>query len=204
VIIDPGHLVNELGESCLNSLLSSMKEDGFQAEDIGLIINTHSHFDHCEANEALVSRSKGGEAIIAMSKEEDEYRRTVGEKLCAILGIEPPKFEPLFYLTEGDLKLGREAKIELQVLATPGHSPGSVSLYFPNDKVLVSGDVIFFGGMGRTDFPGGSMTILKQSIEKLSRLDIECLIPGHSTELGNIIQGKSLVERNFQAVKLLI
>jgi metal-dependent hydrolase (beta-lactamase superfamily II) len=48
------------------------------------------------------------------------------------------------------------------------------------------------------------MSVLKQSIEKLAELDIECIIPGHSTELGGIIQGKSLVERNFQVVKLLV
>jgi glyoxylase-like metal-dependent hydrolase (beta-lactamase superfamily II) len=203
-IIDPGHIVNELGETCLNSLISSMEKDGFKAEEIGLIINTHTHPDHCEANDVLVSRSKGGKAIITLSKEEDEYWRTVGEKLYALFEREPPQFEPFFYLAEGNLKLGKEAKVNFQVLATPGHSPGSMSLYCPESRVLIVGDVIFFGGIGRTDLPGGSMSVLKQSIEKLAELDIECIIPGHSTELGDIIQGKSLVERNFQAVKLLV
>lgn len=115
-----------------------------------------------------------------------------------------PQFEPFVYLVEGDLILGKENRINLQVLHTPGHSPGSLSFYWPDSKVLIPGDVIFYGSVGRTDFPGGSITILKQSIEKLSKLEVEYLLPGHSTEYGSIIEGKERVERNFQALRFLI
>jgi glyoxylase-like metal-dependent hydrolase (beta-lactamase superfamily II) len=207
VIVDPGFVTDELGESCLDSLIASIEGDGFKAEDIGLIINTHSHPDHCDANQALVqkTRREAGikQALIAINQEEDEYRCTIGEKIYSLMGRKPPQIEPFFYLGEGDLVLGGRKGIKLQILHTPGHSPGSISLYWPDNKVLISGDVIFYGSVGRTDFPGGSLSTLKQSIEKLSKLEVECMIPGHSTEFGGIIQGKERVERNFQAIRLL-
>jgi len=70
--------------------------------------------------------------------------------------------------------------------------------------VLITGDVVFYGSVGRTDFPGGSITVLKQSIEKLSKLEVEYLLPGHSTEYGSIIEGKERVELNFKAVRFIV
>ena len=87
---------------------------------------------------------------------------------------------------------------------TPGHSPGSISLYLEEDKILVTGDVVFAGSIGRTDFPGGSPALLRKSIDELSRLDVECLVPGHSTEMGSIIIGKDKVRRNFYKIKMFI
>ena len=121
-----------------------------------------------------------------------------------MLGLKVPQFKPFIYLVEGDLILGKERQLNLQILHTPGHSPGALSIYWADNKVLIPGDVVFYGGVGRTDFPGGSITLLKQSIEKLSKLEVEYLLPGHSTEYGSIIEGKDKVERNFQAVRFLI
>jgi hydroxyacylglutathione hydrolase len=199
VIVDPGIIVDEMGENGYESLVKAMEQDGFNIKDIGLIINTHSHADHCQANEPIIEKSK---ADITLSEEEEEFRNTLGDRLNALFGIPSPEFTPTFFTGEGDLNLGNENKIELQVFLTPGHSPGSICLYWPSHKLLISGDVLFYGSIGRTDFPGGSISELKRSIDRLSELDIECLIPGHSTEYGNIIQGKSNIERNFQAVKL--
>lgn len=210
VIIDPGSIANELREACLDSLIISMQGDGLKVDDIGLIINTHTHPDHCEAMEAIVQKSqksgkgKATQALVALSREEEEYHRTVGKKLYSSLGLNVPQFELFIYLVEGNLILGKENRINLQVPHTPGHSPGSLSFYWTDSKVLIPGDVIFYGSVGRTDFHGGSITILKQSIEKLSKLEVECLLPGHSTEYGSIIEGKERVERNFQAVRFLI
>lgn len=207
VLIDPGHVVNELNERCLDQLLNSMQRDGLQPEDVGLIIDTHSHIDHCEANQILVekSRAKGGkgeikQALIALHKVDDDFRRTQGRRMTAILGREV-EFEPDFYLKEGKLNLGKENKLSLQILHTPGHSPGSISLYSPDKKVLITGDVVFYGSIGRTDLPGGDGKLLKQSIEKLSELDTDYLLPGHSTEYGAIIQGKDRVKQNFELIK---
>jgi glyoxylase-like metal-dependent hydrolase (beta-lactamase superfamily II) len=108
-------------------------------------------------------------------------------------------------LVEGDLSLGRDEKqVNLTVFHTPGHSPGSICIYWPDKKALITGDLVFNGSVGRTDFPGGSITTLKQSIERVSQLDVEYLLPGHSTEMGSIIEGKRRVEQNFRAIKFII
>jgi len=201
VIVDPGHITNEFSEACFDYLIKAMEGDGFKVDDIGLIVNTHSHPDHCQANELVVKKSG---AWITLSEEEDEFRNTLGEKLYSMLGVEVPQFTPLFYLREGRLNLGTKNKVELEIFQTPGHSPGSVCLYWPHNKILVTGDVVFYGSTGRTDFPSGSLSLLKKSIDRLSQLDVECLVPGHSTEYGSVVKGKVNVERNFQAVKLFL
>jgi len=201
VILDPGHINNEFGESCFDDLAKAIEADGFKIEDIGLIMNTHSHLDHCQANQLVVQKS---DAWITLSEEEDEFRRTSGERLNAMLGAKAPEFTPLFYLKEGDLNLGAKNKVQLQVFLTPGHSPGSVCFYWPETKILITGDVLFFGSIGRTDFPGGSLSLLKQSIDRLSKLDVEYVVPGHRTEYGSVIRDKKNVQRNFQAVKLFL
>ncbi len=201
VIVDPGHITNEMGEACLDYLNKAIEGDGFKVSDIGLIINTHSHPDHCQANELVIEKSG---AWVTLSEEEDEFRHTLGKKLYSMFRMKAPQFTPLFYLKEGALDLGTKNKIELQVFHTPGHSPGSVCLYWPDNKLLITGDVVFYGSIGRTDFPSGSLSLLKRSIDRLSQLDVECLVPGHSTEYGSIIKGKLNVERNFQAVKLFL
>jgi hydroxyacylglutathione hydrolase len=83
------------------------------------------------------------------------------------------------------------------VLLTPGHSPGSVSIYWPRLKVLIAGDVVFSQGVGRTDLPGGDAKLLKASIDRLSKLPVDLLIPGH----GTAIQGTERVRRNFEFIK---
>lgn len=201
VIVDPGHVTNEMGEACLDYLIKAIEGDGFKASDIGLIINTHSHPDHCQANESVIEKSG---AWVTLSAEEDEFRNTLGKKLYSMFRMKAPQFTPLFFLKEGTLDLGAKNKTELQVLHAPGHSPGSVCLYWSNQKLLITGDVVFYGSIGRTDFPSGSLSLLKRSTDRLSQLDVEYLVPGHSTEYGSVIKGKPNVERNFQAVKLFL
>jgi len=179
-----------------------MKKDGFKIEDVGLVIGTHSHPDHIEASDLVVEKSG---ALFALSREEDEFYGTMGKMFFQAFGGKAPEAKPFFYLKEGDLSLGaKDNKMAVKVLVTPGHSPGSVSLYLEKDKILISGDVIFAGSVGRTDFPGGSPSLLRKSIDRLSKLDVEYLVPGHGTEAGDIIAGKDKVKRNFYTVKMFI
>jgi len=202
VLVDPGHIRNELGEPCFDSLTQTMERDGFKMEDIGLVIATHSHPDHIEAAELVVERSG---ALFTLSREEDEFYRTMGMSFFQMFGAKPPQVNPSFYLKEGDLSLGaKDDRVAVKVVFTPGHSPGSVSLYLEEDKILISGDVVFAGSIGRTDFPGGSPSLLRKSIDELSQLDVEYLVPGHSTEMGSIIAGKDKVRHNFYTVKMFI
>jgi len=198
LIVDPGHISNEADEDCLGSLSQSMKKDGLQIKDLGLIINTHSHPDHCQSNEEIVNISG---AAVTMSEEDNSFRTTAGDRMYTMFGMRAPSFNPAFFLKEGDAKLGTD-DFNMQVLLCPGHSPGSVCLYLPDSKVLITGDVIFYMSVGRTDFPGGNTRLLQKSIERLSKLDVEYLIPGHNTEPNGIIRGREMIKRNFQAVKM--
>ena len=214
ILVDPGHIKNELGEPCFDSLTQAMEKDGFKTEDIGLVLCTHCHPDHFEAVDAIVNQN----TIFALSREEEQYRQEMGKLFFSTFGAKLPQVKPFFYLTEGNLNLGMKNKggplppqplpdeghkVNLRVLLTPGHSPGSISFYMEEEKILISGDVVFFGSVGRTDIPGGSPSVLRQSIDKLSQLDVEYLVPGHTTELGNVIAGKEKVKHNFQMVKML-
>jgi glyoxylase-like metal-dependent hydrolase (beta-lactamase superfamily II) len=203
VMVDPGQVLNELKEPCLDTLLRGLDKDGIQPEDIGLIISTHAHYDHFGASRSLVarSRSKGGQPkqtqLAIHEAEATEYMAKVPG-----MPVQQSWFEPNFYLEEGELNLGKgEGRVNLQVILTPGHTPGSISLYWPDKKVLITGDLLFYGGVGRTDF-GGDGKQLKQSIERLSQLDVEYVLPGHRTEFGAIIKGKDAVRQNFAAVRL--
>jgi hydroxyacylglutathione hydrolase len=202
VLIDPGHIGNEVGESCFDSLEQTMEKDGFKVQDIGLVIGTHCHPDHIEATDAVVEKSG---ALFTMSREEDEFYRTMGKSFFQAFGARAPQASPYFYLKNGDLSVGaKDNRVAARVLLTPGHSPGSVCLYLEDDKILISGDVVFVGSVGRTDFPGGSPLLLKKSIDELSQLDVEYLVTGHSTEAGSLVTGKEAVKRNFYAVKMFI
>jgi hydroxyacylglutathione hydrolase len=197
IIIDPGHITNEAGLACFASLEQAMLTDKIKIENIGLIINTHSHADHCMANEIIIQRSG---ASVTLSKEEDNFRLTAGKSMYSRFGHKPPDFTPSFHLKEGILDTCKD-KLNIQVLLTPGHSPGSICLYIEDIKALITGDVIFFVSVGRTDFPGGNVMQLKNSIDKLALLDVEYMIPGHNTESNGVICGKDLIQRNFIAVQ---
>jgi glyoxylase-like metal-dependent hydrolase (beta-lactamase superfamily II) len=201
VMVDPGYDVNEIGEKCFERLTGLMRSDGIEVAQIGLVINTHSHVDHCGASE-LIAGTGPVRGMIAISEIEDEYRRGTGLQLHRMMGLKLEDFEPDFFLAEGFLKLNNgKRKFDLQVIHTPGHCPGSISIYDPQNKALITGDAVFNRSVGRTDFPGGDGKALKASIEKLAEFDAEYLLPGHSTEYGNIIHGRKNVSQNFAFIK---
>lgn len=176
ILIDPGH------QHLFSGLRNSLDSMGIGLEDIDLIIATHIHPDHIEAVQTFSSLS----TMVTIHEEEYRYFKETISRY--------PQFEFDFFLAEGALKAGGA---ELEVIHTPGHSPGSICIYWPSHKALFAGDVIFEQGVGRTDLPGGSGDQLKKSIKRLSSLDVELLLPGH----GNIIRGKEAVARNFSLVE---
>jgi len=182
-IIDPGLKRN------FPLLLKSMEEDGIDTDEVQYVINTHSHPDHYEASELF----NDSNVKIGLSDKEMEYFDKEGATMFSWFGVNTPEVKIDLIIKEGPLTLGDET---FEVLLTPGHSPGSISLYWPKKKVLISGDVIFEQNVGRTDFPGGSATLLKESIVNLSKLDVDYFLPGHM----GIIQGSDNVKRNFESV----
>ena len=183
-LIDPGLKIY------VPNLLEDMEADGIAKNDIRYVINTHSHPDHYEGS-VLFNNS---DAKIALHEKEVEFVKGVGSSLYNLFGLEAPDVQISLILKEGNISLGEET---FEVLLIPGHSPGSIGLYWPTRKVLFSRDVIFYQNVGRSDFAGGSGTYLKQSIVSLSKLEIETLFPGHM----NVIDGVEQVNHNFKMVQ---
>jgi hydroxyacylglutathione hydrolase len=178
ILIDPGH------QHLFPELRNSLDAINVRIEDIDLIIATHMHPDHIEAAQSFSSLS----TMVAIHETEYRYFR---ERAASFHNF---TIKPDFFLTEGILKTGGA---ELEVIHSPGHSPGSICLYWPSHKALFAGDVIFEQGVGRTDLLGGNGEQLKKSIGRLSSLDLELLLPGH----GDIIRGRDNIERNFSLVE---
>jgi len=202
VLVDPGMITNEARQNCLDRLISEITADGFKIEDIGLIINTHAHPDHYGASEAI--RKMSG-ASVAIGKGDDEFLKLAEGEAAQVLkqmGFEFPELNPDFYLTEGELRLGENCVAE--IIQTPGHSEGHISIYWPDSKVFMGGDLIFYGSTGRVDIPGGSAKALKASIERVAQLDIEYILTGHQYGSPGIIAGKEAIERNFEMIRKYI
>ena len=199
VLVDPGMTFGAMGEKPLDSLAEAMSADGFKMEDVGLVIGTHCHPDHFQSVDEVVKRSG---ARVALSLPEYDFLKGPGGSFYGSFGSPVPSSKPSMLLQEGELTLSAGNGWRVEVLVTPGHSPGCACLYMPDTKVLVSGDVVFPGSIGRTDFVGGSMRQMEQSIKRLSGLDIEHILPGHSSMSGPLVSGKDNVVRNFQMVRM--
>lgn len=185
LLIDPGYIkTQETDEPALEKLLQGIQGDGVDPYGIELIILTHCHPDHVESAVFFQSRLK---TKIAIHHAEAEIYGQMGGTADLILD-------------DGDLKLGRKNPDLFQVLHTPGHSPGHIALYWPAEKTLVAGDLVFYHSTGRTDLPGGNKVELKQSIERVASLDLEWVLCGHPYGHSGIIQGKDAITENFRFI----
>ncbi len=199
ILVDPGMAGSEMGEAALDSLAEAMAGDGLRLDDVGMVLGTHCHPDHFQAVDEVVRLT--GE-IVALSQVEYEFLQGPGKALYGSFGTASPSGVPEVLLQEGELQLASSNGRGIDVLMAPGHTPGSICLYLRETKVLVSGDVVFPGGIGRMDFVGGSMSQMKDTIGRLAELDIEYVLPGHSSPSGPLVSGKENVVRNFQMVRM--
>ncbi len=183
VIIDPGHA------HLFDHVAQGMAKDGKSIESIRMALCTHGHPDHIEA----LDRFDDG-VVRAISREEHAFLANGYRDLYLGMGIQTPVKPFKVFLKEGTLKLGD--KKTFTVLFTPGHSPGGICFYWHEKKALISGDTVFYMGVGRSDLYGGDSDLLAQSIARLSKLDVEYLIPGH----GDMVKGKKTIEKNFEAI----
>ena len=124
------------------------------------IINTHAHIDHILGVKAVTDKYRIPFGI----HEEEVPVLQIAKASAAMFGFEfrdTPK--PDHFIKAGvPLQLGEDT---LEVFHTPGHSPGSISFYYPKGNWVISGDVLFSGGIGRTDLPGGNYNTLINSIK---------------------------------------
>lgn len=180
VIVDTG-----TGEN-FEYVLNSIKNAGFNiAEDIRRIVNTHCHFDHTGGNHFFNAKIAIHEKD-APALENGDINATAAYMFGKPL--EPVKVD--FHLKEGD-KIN-----DFEVIHTPGHTIGGICLY--DGETLISGDTVFAdGGFGRFDI-GGDINMLKTSIEKLSELDVEYLLPGHGPAVSN---GSEHINMSYRIIK---
>jgi len=169
IIVDPG---------CSNALQQSELTGFIRAQELHpvMLINTHGHIDHI-AGDTFV---KSTYSIPLAMHEQDCFLLNKAlhfAEFFAFHAEQPPAPDKL--LKDGDeVRFGNSV---LSVIHIPGHSPGSVALYSKENNLVVSGDVLFNGSVGRSDFPGGDhQTLIKGITEKLMKLPRETVVyPGH-------------------------
>jgi len=146
------------------------------------LVHTHGHFDHIMGTRDMVAATAAPVSI--HDGDQALYRGLVREACYFDLMAEAPP-EPTQILAGGEIL--RFGQYEARVLHTPGHTPGSMCLFIErtgSQPLLVAGDTLFAGGIGRTDFPGGSFPQIIASIRDvlLTLPDDTVVIPGHGPE----------------------
>jgi len=166
MVIDPGGDADEI--------LSFLESEKLALSGI---LNTHLHFDHIQGNADLVAAT--GVTILASPK--DGYLLETELGGGGMMGFPRTPAFSFIALDEGDLPL---LGTTCRVLATPGHSPGSLSFYFAELGAVFVGDLLFYRSVGRTDFPGSSERELMRSVRtKIFTLPENTLVyPGHGPE----------------------
>lgn len=172
VVVDPG------GDG--EKICAEVRRAGIK---VRAVLNTHGHFDHIGANGALVECA-GAPLMIHQADVPYLSRASVSAANYGMVCGDSP--QPAGLLEQGqEIAFGDR---RLQVIHTPGHTPGGCCFFLSDDRLLLSGDTLFAESVGRTDLPGGSHSVLMASItEKLLPLgDDVTVIPGHgeSTTIG--------------------
>lgn len=168
VVIDPG-VQTEI-------ILQALEEN---KRKLAAILLTHGHFDHVAYGDEL--RAATGAKIhihqndAGMLKYSALNASELSDGTYPVFSYEADSYYRV--VETGDLAV---AGLEFVVVYTPGHTPGGVMLYLPDEKTAFTGDTLFCNGFGRADLPGGSMLQLRRSLKKLFRLPKDTVIyPGH-------------------------
>jgi glyoxylase-like metal-dependent hydrolase (beta-lactamase superfamily II) len=165
LVIDPGDDINDV--------LAVIAKHNLQVKQI---VITHAHIDHVGG--AMKLRAATGAPILL--NQNDYALLKILDEQAAWIGVQTPgPVEIDHSISTGDfVKAGTHMA---SVLHTPGHSEGSICLYFPAEKRLIAGDTLFAGSIGRTDLPGGSMEKIMKSLHGtvMALPDDTVVIPGH-------------------------
>ena len=165
MVIDPGDDIDDV--------LAIVRKHNLQLKQI---VVTHAHIDHVGG--AMKLRAATGAPILL--NQNDYALLKMLDMQAAWIGVPPPgKVQIDRSLTTGEsVSAGSHTA---NVLHTPGHTEGSICLYFPTEKKLIAGDTLFAGSIGRTDRPGGSMQNILRSLHEtvLALPDETVVVPGH-------------------------
>lgn len=165
-IIDPG------GDA--QRILNTVKQKNLTVD---FILLTHAHFDHIMAIEELCDAT-GAQILVGAADAPMLYdaQLNLSAMVYPAQAVEMTAHRLLF-----DGEIIHVGDVTLTVMETPGHTRGSVC--YLGEDVLFSGDTLFAGSIGRTDLPGGDMTVLRRSLERLAALDGDYTVyPGHGEE----------------------
>ena len=167
MVIDPGDDIDDV--------LALIRKHNLQVKQI---VITHAHIDHVGG--AMKLRAATG-APILLNQNDYELLKMLDVQASWIGMKDPGKVQIDQSLGQADTVVAGALKAE--VLHTPGHTEGSVCLYFPLEKKLIAGDTLFAGSIGRTDLPGGSFDKIIRSLrEKVLALpDETVVVPGHGS-----------------------
>lgn len=173
VIIDCGALT----EAEQNAVIAYINEEGLKPiHNLG----THGHLDHHFGNAAILSAFNLQPEVAEGDKVLMQHPKEAALQMLGMdLNIDLPA---------GNLKLTENEEVKFgshtfKIIRTPGHSPGSVSFYCAEENVLFTGDTLFKGSIGRTDFPGGSMFQIISSLRELAQLPDKTIVyPGHGPQ----------------------
>ena len=151
-----------------------LKEARAHKLSVKYIVNTHSHIDHTMGNREMVRRTG---AKIVIHKADAAGLFDTPRDILEMFGAELPPPADILVSDGGLIQVG---SVALQVIHTPGHTPGGMCLYI--EGMVFTGDTLFVGSVGRTDFPGGSYAELEQSVRaKLYTLPGDTVVfPGHN------------------------
>jgi hydroxyacylglutathione hydrolase len=165
MVIDPGDEIN--------AIMALVQKHGLAVKQI---VITHAHIDHVGG--AMKLRQLTG-APILLNQNDYALLKMLDVQAAWVGMAAPAKVEIDQALAEGD-KL-RAGALEASILHTPGHTEGSVCLYFPAQRKLIAGDTLFAGSIGRTDLPGGSFQKIMSSLHQrvLALPDETIVVPGH-------------------------
>ncbi len=139
------------------------------------VLNTHAHFDHIAAN--AIVKQRYPQALLMLHRADFPLLAEGGGAAWFDLMYVPSP--PADHALEDGERL-RVGALVVEALHTPGHTPGSLCFYLPEEGMLLSGDTLFRGAVGRTDLPGGDEVQLRASLRRLSHLPPETVVyPGH-------------------------
>ncbi|WP_033153571.1 MBL fold metallo-hydrolase [Pseudobutyrivibrio ruminis] len=166
IIIDPG--------SAFERIKSAVESTG--TKPVAILL-THGHFDH--AGEAASTAKEYGIKVYTHEATAEELKNPSINLSGDMFGDSKSYSADVFLKDDEEIDL---AGLHIKCLFTPGHTPGGCCFYFPNEDIVFTGDTLFSGSVGRTDFPGGSMSQLVGSIKsKLMTLSDDTICyPGHN------------------------
>jgi hydroxyacylglutathione hydrolase len=186
MVVDPGDNIPEI--------LSRLQKHGLTLRQI---VVTHAHIDHV-GGAAQLRKLTGAPVVM---NQQDLKLLGMMEMQAGWLGVPTPQVAPPDASAEDGLALGLTT-LPAQVLHTPGHTPGSICLLFPDQHLLLAGDTLFAGSIGRTDLPGGDgQQILRSLRERLLVLpDATRVVPGHGPEttIGEERQSNPFLQPKFR------